>query len=212
MAALIHSDRRTADRRLRQYFSSTRDQWIAVVKAAVAARARCTEDNAKSAPGFHAWDAATARSRQIFRREGWDRGDHNGIEVIVNHELKKMIAVMNTDGGTADPMRSPRNRTHKGSATERVIDLNNQYEMFRSSDVAPLTEAPYSLWYICIFDDGSRVRAELSRPSEYLAGSIVKFSERIFILEEGDWEKVLLEPQGGDDHGGELEINVRRRF
>lgn len=38
MTALIHSDPRTVDRRLSQYFNSTRDQWIDIVKAAVERR------------------------------------------------------------------------------------------------------------------------------------------------------------------------------
>lgn len=209
MVAIIHSERRVADRRLRQYFNSNRQQWIDVVKAAVQARSRCTADNSKAAPGFYAWDAATARKRQIFRREGWESGDHNGIEVIINHQLKKMIAVMNTDSGTSDITRSPQNRTPKGSATEKVVDLNNQYELFRAHELSGTKEPPYSLWYLCIFDDGAKVRAELSRPSEYRGGSVVKFNERIFILQGDDWERVLLERDDGNTDA--VQITVRRR-
>jgi hypothetical protein len=97
MAAIIHSDRRMVDRRLSQYFNSTRDQWIDIVKAAVAARARCTDDFPKSAPGYYAWESATTRSRQMFCREGWEKGEENGIETIVNHDLKKKVAILNTD-------------------------------------------------------------------------------------------------------------------
>jgi hypothetical protein len=210
MVAVIHEDRRIADRRLKQYFNSTRAQWIEVIKAAVAARARCTDDNSKAAPGFYAWDAATTRARQIFRREGWNKSNRGGIEVIINDELKKMIAVMNTDAGTADRERTPRNRTPKGASTETVIDLNNQFEMFKRSEVAPLEAPPFSLWYLCIYDNGKTVRAELSRPNEFCAGSVIGFGERIFILADGDWEKVLLEPQDADQ-GQEFEINVRRK-
>lgn len=64
MAATIHRDPRTVDRRLSQYFNSRREQWIDIVKEAVRARGACTDDHAKSAPGYHAWDAGTARLRQ----------------------------------------------------------------------------------------------------------------------------------------------------
>jgi len=210
MPAIIHDDRRIADRRLKQYFNSTREQWIEVVKASVAARARCTDDNSKAAPGFYAWDAATARCRQIFRREGWEKSVHDGIEVIVHAELKKMVAVMNTDSGTADRDRTPHNRTPKGEATKAAVDLNHQYEMFKRSEVAPFKEPPYSLWYLCIHDDGKTVRAELSRPNEFAEASVVGFGERIFILGNGDWEKVVLEPQEGSG-GAEIEISVKRK-
>src|SRR5258708_6004652 len=145
MAAIVHSDRRTVDRRLAQYFNSTRAQWIDIVKAAVAARARCTDNSPKSAPGYFAWEAATTRSRQMFRREGWQQGSEEGIETIVNHDLKKKIAVLNTDAGTSDKSRSPMNRTPKGAAQTRVIDINDQYEMFRRGEMAAHDEAPYSL-------------------------------------------------------------------
>ena len=211
MVATIHDDPRTSDRRLNQYFNSTRAQWIDVIKAAVQARARITDDHAKSAPGYHAWDAATARARQIFRREGWERGDYDGIETIINHELKKMIAVMNTDSGTADRMRSPKNRTWKGQAAKNVIDLNNQGELFKREEMGPGDPPPYSLWYLCIFDDGAKVRAEISRPSEYSAGYVSKFGERIFILCEGDWEKVAFEEAPDADPSQDFEINVVRK-
>jgi hypothetical protein len=210
MTAIIHSDPRIVDRRLSQYFNSTRDQWIEIVKAGVAARARCTDDFPKSAPGYYAWEAATTRSRQMFRREGWHKGDEDGIEMIVNHDLKKKIGILNTDIGTSDKNRSPRNRTPKGPAQDRVMDLNNQYELFKRHEMGPSKEAPYSLWYLCIFDDGKRVRAEISRPSEYSSGYILKYSERIFILQCGDWEKILL-AQSRDTSPQDFKINIRRK-
>lgn len=210
MAAIIHRERRVADKRLRQYFNSTREQWVEIVKAAVAARGRCTDDNAKAAPGFYAWDAATARLRQMFRREGWGKGDHHGIEIVVHHELKKMVAVMNTDAGTCDLMHSPRNRTVKGPASENIIDLNNQGELFRPTEMGPERERPYQLWYLCVYDDGGRVRAELSRPSVFHRGYVIDYSERIFIIQDGDWEKVALaSPSDGPDD--ELMVEVRRK-
>lgn len=210
MVSIVCSDRRVVDRRLSQYFNSTREQWIDVVKAAVAARARCTDDSPKSAPGYFAWEAATTRARQMFRREGWEKGSEDGIETIVNHELKKKIAVLSTDAGTADRTRTPMNRTPKGPAQQRVMDINDQFEMFKRGEMGPVEELPYSLWYLCIFDDGGKVRAEISRPSDFLGTNIVGFAERIFILEDGDWEKVLLETPA-DEGPKELEIVVRRK-
>ncbi len=212
MTAEIHSNPRIVDRRLRQYFDTDRQQLIEIVKAAVAARAQSTDDSPRSAASYNAWAAATTRLRQIFRRMGWEKGDENGIETVIEHERKKQIAVMSTDSGTADRNRSPRNRTIKGPASENVVDLNNQYELFKRDEIGPYREPPNSLWYLCIYDNGSKVRAELSRPIEFTAGYISKFSERIFILEDGDWEKVVLAPP--DDQPAQdddLKIDVRRK-
>jgi hypothetical protein len=210
MAAVIYEDPRQRDRRLAQYFNSTRDQWIEVVKASVGARGGCTTNNARSAPGFYAWDAGVARMRQIFCKEGWETGCEDGIELIVSRELGKKITVMNSDAGTADNSRSPKNRTLKGSATEKVADLNNQIEMFKSGDISKIPEDVCAIWNLCIFDDGKQVRAELSRPMLFRSGYFVKFSERIFILRDGDWEKVAI---GSTSPEAEqtLEINVRRK-
>jgi hypothetical protein len=208
MPTQIHSELRTIDRRLSQYFNSTRAQWIDIVRAAVAARAGCTENDARSAPGFYAWNAATARARQIFRREGWEKGDHEGIETIWNADHRKMIAVMNCDAGTCALDRVPHNRTPKGNASDKVVALNT--EMFKPSEMTPLERRPYSFWYLCIFDDGRQVRAEISRPVEYKGNQIVDYSERIFILQDGEWERIIVETPSADD-GQDFDIDVRRK-
>jgi hypothetical protein len=212
MAAVIHADPRECYRRLSQYFNSTRDQWIEVVKAAVAARASCTDDNPVGAPGFRAWDAGTARMRRIFRKEGWDKDDTDGIPSIIHRELEKKVIVMNTDIGTADPACSPKNRTVKGPGTEKIADLNNQLEMFKRRELSGEPTDLIATWHLCIFDDGKLVRCELSRPVLFKSGFFLLFSERIFILRPGEWEKVsIATPSDQPDSGQEFHIDVRRK-
>ncbi len=74
MVAVIYDQPREIDRRLSQYFNSTKEQWIGVVRAMVAARAACTANNSKSAPGYYAWDNGICRMRHIFVKEGWING------------------------------------------------------------------------------------------------------------------------------------------
>jgi hypothetical protein len=210
MTAVIHKKQRAVDRRLSQLFNSTRDQWIEIIKAAVAARARCTDDGPKSAPGYYAYAAGTTRMRQMFRREGWDRGDENGIETIINHDLKKKVAIMNADAGTCDIDRTPMNRTLKSSMTAKVTDLNNQGELFKKHEMGPYDESPSSLWYLFIYDTNGKVRAELSMPIEFANGYIAKCSERIFIIQGDEWDKLTLE-KPLTPASQEYEINVRRK-
>lgn len=212
MTAIILRDPRLVDRRLRQEFGTDRRCFIEIVKAAVAARAQATDDAPRSAGSYYAWAEATSMLRRLFRRQGWDKDSEDGIETVVDHERKIKIAVMSTDRGTADQGRSPRNRTIKGTASERLVDLNSQYEFFRREEMGPTSESQHTLWYLCIHDDGSRVRAELSRPIEFAAGYVSKFGERIFLLQGGDWEEVVLASPDDDDlHDDGLEIDVRRR-
>jgi hypothetical protein len=117
---------------------------------------------------------------------------------------------MNTDLGTADQLRSPRNRTAKGPACEQVVDLNGQGEMFRRHEMGAPKEPPYSFWYLCVFDDGKRVRAELSTPIEYAGNYVLGFSERIFILESDDWEKISISPPAVEPPQV-YQIDVRRK-
>ena len=212
MTTLIVHEPRQVERRLRQEFGTNRRTLIDIVAVAVAARARCTTNSPRSAGSYYAWAAATTRLRQVFRPEGWDKGDGDGIETVVNHERKIKIAVLSTDHGTADINRRPKNRTIKGPASERVVELNNQMELFTLGEMGPIAESPYSMWYVCIYDDGSSVRAELSKPVTFSGGFITQFSERIFVLQDGDWEKVVRTlsdkaPEQYDD----LKIDVRRK-
>ena len=212
MSTLIVSEPRKVDRRLEQEFGTDRQTLIDIVAAAVAARARCTTDSPRSAGSYYAWAAATTRLRQLFRPQGWDRGDEDGIETVINHERKLKIAILSTDHGTADINRSPKNRTIKGPASERVVELNNQMELFAPEEMGPIAESPYSMWYVCIYDDGSRVRCELSKPITFLGGFITKYSDRIFVLQDGDWEKVVLtQSDSAPTQYDNLEIDVRRK-
>jgi hypothetical protein len=209
MAALIHDQPREIDRRLAQYFNSTRNQWIEVVKAMVAGRGGCTSNNSKSAPGYYSWDNGILRMRHIFGKEGWVNGCDDGVETIENQELKKRITVMNTDHGTANKFRSPRNRTPKGPANEKLADLNDQFEMFKRREISKAPQDHLPIWYLCTFDNGSDVRAELSRPTKFLSNHFVKYDERIFIIQGDEWQKIALSSSA--DSGQGYEINVRRK-
>ena len=212
MTAIVLRDPKLVDRRLRQEFGVDTECLVEIVRAAVAARAQSTDDSPRSAGAYYAWSAATTRMRQLFRPQGWYKNDANGIETVVDHEGRIKIAILSTDRGTADEERTPRNRTEKGSASERLVNLNSQYELFKDSEMGHLRELKCTLWYLCIFDDGSKVRAELSRPVDFLDGFVSAFRERIFILRDGDWERVSLAPPDDDaPRYDELDIVVRRR-
>jgi hypothetical protein len=116
---------------------------------------------------------------------------------------------MNTDNGTADRRRSPRNRTIKGPAAEKITDLNDQHEMFTRSETGPAPPEGYPTWYLCIYDDGKNVRAELSRPSEFRSGYFEGFSERIFLVQGDDWSKIAVSSPAAP--APSIDIAVRRK-
>ncbi len=198
------------DKRLRDLVLD-RDPLIEVVRAAVAGRGNCTDNNPKSSPGFYAWDFAITELRRLYRgKDGWDRFEENGVEGIVHHKRKLKITVVSTDFGTCDKLRSPRNRTPKGPATEKITDLNSQYELFPRSDIRR-SEDGYQMYVICIFDDGAKVRAELSLPVRFLSNHFIKFSERIFLIGPDEWEKLSVRKDHEGPSGSDIEIKVRRK-
>ncbi|MGO6732655.1 hypothetical protein HA464_36460 (plasmid) [Rhizobium leguminosarum bv. trifolii] len=61
-----------------------------------------------------------------------------------------------------------------------------------------------------MFDDGKDVGAELSRPIEFRGGFYVGYSERIWIIRPGEWERIEVE-NPADDDGQDFDITVRRK-
>jgi hypothetical protein len=209
VAAIIHKESRIVDRRLKQYFASDRYQWIEVVKAAVAARAGCTAHYPKASPGFYAWSGGMARMRQMFCREGYESSTQDGVETILNRELKVKIGFVSTDIGTCNENASPRNRTIKGPTAERLTDLNNQLDLFKREGGEEMpTGIP--LWQLCVFDNGTIVRAEISRPIVFLGGYWLEFAERIFLISGDEWSKIATATPPAsqlDDY----EVTIKRR-
>jgi hypothetical protein len=78
-----------------------------------------------------------------------------------------------------------------------------------AEDVAKNT-SDYVTWYLCIYNENDRVRAELSCPSAFAAGYFTRYSERIFILNEDEWKKLDFSQQD-DDFGADIEVSVRRK-
>lgn len=214
MVAIIYAHPYECRERLDR-LGTSRDDWIEVVKACVAGRGDATDNHPQSAGGQFAWIFGTGRMREIFRRKGLDKEIVNGVETVVDHERKVRFAVVSTDRGTADLDRSPKNRTPKGAASEKITDLNNQHEMdFVDPSGNPIPRKDegdgYSFWYLCVYDDGNDVRAELSSPIGFKSGYFIKFSERIFILGPNEWTDLSIS-KPDDDLGSELEIDVRRK-
>ena len=74
----------------------------------MAARGSCTAHSPKASAGFFAWDAGITRMRQMFCREVWNALDESGVELIVNHDFRRKVTVMNADKGVRDLLRSRR--------------------------------------------------------------------------------------------------------
>lgn len=215
MISIVYEEPYERDKRLRE-LGLSRDALIKVVEACVIGRGETTDNDPKSAGGYFAYSFGTRRMRELHRgKDGWEKGQVDGIETIDHHGRKIRVGVVNTDAGTAMRLQSPRNRTCKGPASEKVTDLNNQMEMMFVDHLGrPLgsTESvsDYTMWYLCVFDSGSTVRAELSLPVIFRSGYFVKFAERIFIVGPDEWDEIEhVDPR--EDAEPDFEIEIRRK-
>lgn len=206
----IHSEPWDRDRRLRE-LSLDYVGLVEVVRAMVSARSDTTINNSQSAPSYYAWDAGVRALREQYCQRGWEKEILNGLETIKHPTLKVRVAPVNADAAVCDPTASPQNRTPKGSVTRQVIDLNGQIDMFTSAPMGkPAADHQgTSIWQLMVYDDGNKVRAELSRPIEFENGYFIAFSERIFLIGPGEWDRLDL--PSSDDDEDDLDVDVQRK-
>jgi hypothetical protein len=212
VASIVYAHPYEVDERL-QRLGTKREEWIEVVKACVAARGDTTDNDPQSPGGQMAWIFGTRMMRQLLRPRGLEKEILKGVECVTDRSRKIRFAVVSTDEGTCDQHLSPKNRTPKGPASELITDLNNQYELNlvdATGSPLPYDGDGYSFWYLCVYDSGEDVRAELSSPIEFKSRYFVKFSERVFIIKPGEWDGINVRvPVKNTDPA--IEIDIRRR-
>lgn len=213
-ATIIYVNDWDRSKRLRELVLALPDhedaRWglLEAVRAAVAGRAGATDNDSRSAPGYNAWNSPVRRLREVYRgANDWEKFEEDGVEGIVNHKRKLKVIPVSTDEGTCDPTCSPRNRTPKGPATGKVVDLNSQMSLFSPEALAAQRDG-YQVWELCTFDNGNDVRAELSCPVDFSGAHFLKFSERIFLIDPGEWQKIAVMLEEG---GEPIEPEVRRK-
>jgi hypothetical protein len=210
--------------RLDKLFQLTRDQLLEVVEAMVRAKADCTPNDPPGSRGWSAYKMGTRRLREITLVErGWEKDDADQIPGVINKSLGVRIVVANTDDGTGveEDGRIPQNRSQKGAATDRVVQVN-QLSFMKALDesvkVVPLkktSEVPAGqiiTWYVCTYGEGDEFRAEISCPKVIEDGYFADFYERIFLTYDdggGGGEVVRRSSDGGD--GPDFEIPVTRK-
>ncbi|RBP04194.1 hypothetical protein DFR50_14067 [Roseiarcus fermentans] len=191
---------------------------LEAVEAAVGAANESTDNDPSGTRGWRRWQMGTRRLREMHvGNKGWDRDDTDQIASIINADLRIKIVVCNTDDGTCIEARNPKNRSKKGSATDRAVGAN------QSSFMDILDESMADMWrrrqpdgsfltyVLCIYNEADDVRAELSCAIETSGGFFENFSERIFIIGGEAGEPSPVRRRGSDDDGSEFDIPVTRK-
>ena len=211
----LFKDAEEVKSRLQDFGVSTEDL-IKIVHAAAGGRNSSVANDPKTAGGQFAYIYGTRALRDVFLPLDWKRDRHDNIESVINPTKGIKIIFQNVDNA-ADPLRTPKALSSKGTASARVVDfaqpnLTNFSEIF-PKDSGGKKKSNTSVWFFCVSVDGDNVRAELSRPYSLEGGQFGEFMERIFIVqgEDGDsWNNLNISLEDDNDLD-EFEVNISRK-
>jgi hypothetical protein len=196
------------------------DELQDVVDAMVSARKDCTENDPPSAPGWMAWKSGTRRLREIGAEKGWEREVLDGVSWTRDMQRGIRIAVCNTNEHTAVFGGIPQHRVNRSRpATSKAVSCNQAsfFDSILPSGIVPLSRIgpqPHRVvnWYLCVYDDGATVRAELSCPSSSDDGRFTSFYEQIHLpLADAGSASVEVFARSPDGPSNEFDITVTRK-
>ena len=199
----------------------TYDELVEVADAMVGERALCTDNDPPGARGWASWRMGTRRLREILRRkDGWVKDETDQVASVLNERLALRIAVSNTDENTGidDPNLYPRNRAEKGLATDRIVQQNQQSFMATLDESVNVVQfpdgaasKPVITWYLCLYNEGDIVRAELSCPDGVENGFFTGFIERIILIGSEEPDDGTPRRYGNSDGEDGLDVPVKRK-
>lgn len=216
MIAIVRSEAWDINQRLTE-LDLTKDILLDIVRACVAGRNGCTENDPSNAPGYETWRYGIRRAREILRSQGWEKDESGNYPAVVNHKRRFRLVVMNTDGGTGLPISVPQNRCKKGKNSERAAHAN-QHSLFGSDEMpvpSPKEAVPklkgYTTWHLCVFIEGDTVRADFCLLSKFKSGFFTGFYEKIIIVGNDEWKSLQVFNAPEDDDGPEFDVEVKRK-
>lgn len=201
------------EQRLSQ-LGTSRAELVKIAERAAAARADSTEDDPVSAGGLLSWIYGTRALRKVFRPKGWKRNRADNIESVVNKSLKLKFIFQNGDSA-CDDFVDPQSISSKKVASERLVKSaqqsifpeweRDQEETQRVSDVTVF------FYYFVAVDGEGEITSELSCPRDIENGQFKGFHERIFIVNKGDLDAVVLPEADPDQDDQDFDVIVTRK-
>lgn len=199
-APLIYKEDWEIDPRLVP-FQVTRPELVEVARAVVAARADAVENDPAGAEGQFAYIFGTRYTRALWRTKKWVLDRKENIEAVRHPNLDWEIVYQSVDLA-ASVIHQPKAISGKGSGADRLID-SGQGSLFSPEELAASNPSPFKpmnsgVWFYCVSVNGDDVRAELSLPIGVGGGNFDGFIERIFIIRDGEWPELAVEPRPGE--------------
>jgi hypothetical protein len=129
------------------------------------------------------WGETVAALRDLLAPMGWRKSDEGNYELTVNSAGDLAIVIASGDSGTANPNRTPSNKSPKGRHTVDAVAANRQSDMFAELlPVEPSFERSISTWVLLHHRSANKIHVELSKPNEIdKDGMIISWSERLLL-------------------------------
>ncbi|WP_045605051.1 hypothetical protein [Burkholderia pseudomallei] len=188
-----------------------------IAHAASAARASALEIDVAFTPGMLSHIYGNRQLRLELLPLGWRKGRFNNVESVINDELGIQIIFQNVDIACV-PEHSPQAISGKGSGSRQLVQNGLQSELWENP-VNPPTDPSQleskrgvtpTVWMFCVSNDGKRLRAEVSKPSNFEGDQFEDFSKRIFVLDEesGTDPDISINPSSGGNDDADFDIDV----
>ena len=190
---------------------TSRNELIEIARRAAAARADATDDDPNSAGGLLSWIYGTRALRKTFRPKGWKRNRADNIESVVHRTRRLKFIFQNADVACEDFVE-PQGISSKKSASERLVKAA-QFSLFPDDeqDEQQRLEGATVFYFFVAVDDGGEITAEFSCPRDIEGGQFKGFHERIFIVNKGDLDTVVLPEIDADGDDQDFDVAVTRK-
>lgn len=190
-------------------FAVTIEELRSIALEAVAARNEASPLHPANAPGTYSYMSGVATLRMVFlNKPGWEITKHNGVEGISNKKLGAVILFQNVDMacGSDDPCPI----SSKGNGVAGLVENPVGY-LWPYMEEEDKSRENTHVWFFCVSCNDSNVKAELSRPRAIQNGSFGECAERIFIIQDDDWNGPS-DKANKNDHGDQdFDIHVSKK-
>jgi hypothetical protein len=140
------------------------------LRAGLAARNECTDNDPPGFKGIVAWGRTVRRLRELKIPHGWQRSNALRLAAVSNEDRSLAIAVSTGDERTGLDGAPPQTRYAKGPAWAAAVESNMEQlgfpGMFTADEPAEEEEPGLdrATWVLLFFVDAREIRCELSLP------------------------------------------------
>jgi len=173
----------------------------------------CTKHDPPTMRGMTRWARVVRYLREELAEDGWDYDNPGNLPRVIHPTKPLAIYVKSGDDatGTDLPQLIPSSKRPMGSASQKVVNDNEQLALYSLEDLRSL-RMPQN--WVLLYHIDDVVQAELSLPDKISDSRIMHWLERIILpaIDIGpDHVGSVYGPDDEDDGGSAYSVQVERR-